>query len=38
MSVSEVGFTMGFTNLSHFAKVFEEHVGMKPKTFQKNKL
>jgi AraC-like DNA-binding protein len=36
MSVSEVGYNMGFTNLSHFAKVFEEHNGMKPKSFQKS--
>ena len=37
MTVSEVGFTMGFSNLSHFAKVFEEHIGTKPKSFQKSK-
>lgn len=37
MTVSEVGFTMGFSNLSHFAKVFEEHIGSKPKSFQKSK-
>lgn len=37
MTVSEVGFAMGFSNLSHFAKVFEEHIGTKPKSFQKNK-
>lgn len=36
MSVSEVGFSLGFSNLSHFAKVFQEHVGMKPKSFQKS--
>lgn len=36
MSVSEVGFSMGFSNLSHFAKVFQDHIGMKPKSFQKN--
>jgi transcriptional regulator GlxA family with amidase domain len=33
MSVSEVGYTLGFINLSHFAKVFEEHIGVKPKKF-----
>jgi AraC-like DNA-binding protein len=33
LSVSEVGFRMGFINLSHFTKVFEEHIGMKPKKF-----
>jgi len=36
MSVSEVGYNLGFFNLSHFAKVFEEHNGIKPKKFQKN--
>ncbi|NHN25268.1 helix-turn-helix transcriptional regulator [Flavobacterium jejuense] len=33
LNVSEVGFKLGFTNLSHFGKVFEEHIGMKPKKF-----
>ena len=37
MSVSEVGYSLGFSNLSHFSKVFEEHNGMKPKAFQKNR-
>jgi AraC-like DNA-binding protein len=37
MTVSEVGFKMGFSNLSHFAKAFEEHIGIKPKSFQKLK-
>ncbi|MBE9463807.1 helix-turn-helix transcriptional regulator [Dyadobacter subterraneus] len=32
-SVSEVGYALGFSNLSHFSRVFEEHVGMKPKKF-----
>jgi transcriptional regulator GlxA family with amidase domain len=31
MSVSEVGFQMGFSNLSHFTRLFETHIGMKPK-------
>lgn len=35
MSVSEVGYALGFSNLSHFIKVFEEHNGIKPKAFQK---
>ena len=38
MTVSEVGFKMGFSNLSHFAKVFEEHMGTKPKSFKKNQI
>jgi AraC-like DNA-binding protein len=33
LSVSEVGFQMGFSNLSHFSKIFEEHIGMKPKKY-----
>lgn len=34
LSVSEVGYRLGFSNLSHFSKVFEEHIGMKPKKFK----
>ncbi len=33
LSVSEVGYVLGFSNLSHFSRVFEEHIGMKPKKF-----
>ena len=33
LSVSEVGYQLGFTNLSHFSKVFQEHIGMKPKRY-----
>ena len=33
LSVSEVGYEMGFSNLGHFTRVFEEHIGMKPKRF-----
>jgi AraC-like DNA-binding protein len=33
LSVSEAGYTMGFTNLSHFTKIFEKHIGMKPKKY-----
>lgn len=33
LSVSEVGYQLGFTNLSHFSRVFEEHIGMKPKKY-----
>ncbi|NEU70216.1 helix-turn-helix transcriptional regulator [Spirosoma agri] len=32
-SVSEVGHQLGFTNLSHFSRVFTEHMGIKPKKF-----
>ncbi|HEU4552729.1 MAG TPA: AraC family transcriptional regulator [Chitinophaga sp.] len=31
--VSEVGYQMGFENLSHFARVFEKHIGKKPKKY-----
>jgi AraC-like DNA-binding protein len=33
LSVSEVGYAMGFSNLGHFTRVFDEHIGMKPKRF-----
>nr|WP_068892368.1 AraC family transcriptional regulator [Pedobacter panaciterrae] len=40
LTVSEVGYELGFTNLSHFTRVFEQYIGMKPKkyssTFIKN--
>lgn len=36
LSVSEVGYTLGFTNLSHFSRVFEERIGMKPKKYSKS--
>ncbi len=32
-SVSEVGYRLGFTNLSHFSRLFEKHYGLKPKRF-----
>jgi AraC-like DNA-binding protein len=33
LSVSEVGYKMGFVNLSHFSRVFEQHIGIKPKRY-----
>lgn len=33
-SVSEVGDQLGFTNLSHFARLFEQHHGITPKKYQ----
>lgn len=33
LSVSEVGYQLGFTNLSHFSKTFEQYIGMKPKKY-----
>ncbi|RXK87050.1 AraC family transcriptional regulator [Filimonas effusa] len=35
LSVSEVGYQLGFSNLGHFAKVFEEVMGVKPKQYSK---
>lgn len=37
ISVSEVGYALGFGNLSHFTRVFERHTGMKPKAYSKMK-
>lgn len=36
LSVSDVGFRLGFTNLSHFSKVFAAHTGMKPKQYSRS--
>lgn len=36
LSVSDVGYQLGFTNLSHFARVFKEHTGMKPKQYSRS--
>jgi AraC-like DNA-binding protein len=33
LSVSEAGYQLGFTNLSHFSRVFEQYIGMKPKKY-----
>jgi AraC-like DNA-binding protein len=35
LSVADVGYRLGFTNLSHFSRVFEEHIGMLPKQFSR---
>jgi AraC-like DNA-binding protein len=35
LSVSDVGYQLGFTNLSHFSKVFAAHIGMKPKQYSR---
>ncbi len=32
-SVSEAGYKLGFSNLSHFSRVFEKHYGLKPKKY-----
>lgn len=33
LTVSEVGYQLGFVNLSHFSRMFAEHMGSKPKKF-----
>lgn len=33
LTVSETGYQLGFSNLSHFSRVFEEHIGVKPKKY-----
>jgi len=33
LSVSEAGYRMGFSNLSHFITLFEMHNGIKPKKY-----
>lgn len=35
LSVSEVGYQLGFSNLSHFTRLFEKHIGVKPKKYSK---
>jgi AraC-like DNA-binding protein len=32
-SVAEVGYELGFTNLSHFSRLFEKHYGLNPKRY-----
>ena len=33
LPVAVAGYKVGFTNLSHFARVFEQHMGVKPKQY-----
>lgn len=35
LPVSEAGYQMGFENLSHFSRVFEKHIGKKPKKYSR---
>ncbi|WP_222439552.1 helix-turn-helix domain-containing protein [Spirosoma utsteinense] len=35
LTVSEVGNQLGFTNLSHFSRVFYDHIGTKPKQYSR---
>ncbi|WP_242052327.1 helix-turn-helix domain-containing protein [Dysgonomonas sp. GY75] len=36
LSASDVGYRLEFTNLSHFSRVFNEHMGMKPKQYSRS--
>ncbi|WP_338874035.1 helix-turn-helix transcriptional regulator [Spirosoma sp. SC4-14] len=36
LSVSETGYRLGFENLSHFTRVFVDHLGQKPKQYAKS--
>ena len=36
-SVAETGYQLGYTNLSHFSRVFEKHFGIKPKRYSSAK-
>ena len=31
--VSEVGYSLGFSNLSHFSKIFKRYIGINPKEY-----
>jgi len=33
ITVSEAGYRLGFSNLSHFTRLFEKHMGIKPKKY-----
>ncbi len=35
LSVSEAGYRLGFTNLSHFSRIFNKQIGMKPKQYSR---
>jgi len=37
LSVSEAGYRLGFSNLSHFTRLFEAHIGIKPKKYSTGK-
>jgi len=36
LTVTEVGYQLGFKNLSHFTRIFERYIGSKPKKYSKS--
>ena len=36
LSVADVGYKLGFTNLSHFSRVFKAHTGLNPKQYSRS--
>lgn len=36
LSVSDVGYRLGFTNLGHFSRIFKHHIGTNPKRYSKS--
>lgn len=36
LQVSQVGYQLGFQNMSHFSRVFEKHIGQKPKKYSQH--
>lgn len=37
LSVSQTGYRLGFSNLGHFTRIFEAHIGVKPKKYALSK-
>jgi len=33
LSVSDIAYSLGFTNMSHFSKIFKKHMGVNPKEY-----
>lgn len=36
LSVSDIGYSLGFSNMSHFSKMFKKHIGVNPKEYAIN--
>ena len=34
LSISEIGYQVGFKDLSHFSKVFKKHIGISPAEYR----